>query len=234
MARRRKNADATAKILLLILAIPVLPVVALGYGVWLAYRYVRNKKVAARQKASDQYLSDYELREKFGAEYDLHSALLAYTAPSPLFSGNDVVWIAPYVQLALEGGKAANQIARMLRAEGPPLSVDLKKSFGYRANFRIGERFFNILSSEGKSDPVYASEHILNWCMNNHFNFIQRKIIEYRKRPARFSAIDDGNTCDQAVQLHGHIFEHSELPNLPLPNCDAEQCRCHIRLHYGD
>lgn len=234
MAKRYKNADATAKILGLIILIPILPVAALGYGVWLVYRYFKKKKSAAHQKTAEPYLTEYDLRKKFGAEYDRHAALLAYIAASPLFSGNDVAWIAPYVEQAdiFDGRRSGNEVARMIRFEGTPLPASLKKECGYRANFRIGERFFNILSEAGKANPVYASEHIVNWSLNDKFNHVQRKVIEHRKRPARFSAIDDGDTCDHGVRLHGQIFEHNDLPDLPLPGCDAEQCRCHLQIHF--
>ena len=234
MARRTKNVDTTAKVFGLILAIPVLPIVALGYGVWFVYRYFRNKKLSAGHKSGEPYLTEYDLRKKFGSEYDRHAALLAYTATSPLFSGDDVAWIAPYIELAdiFDGRKSADEVARMIRFEGTPLPTHLKKTCGYRANFRIGERFFNILSEAGKANPVYASEHIVNWSMNDKFNQVQRKVIEHRKRPARFSAIDDGDTCDHGVRLHGQIFEHSDLPDLPLPGCNADRCRCHLQTHF--
>ncbi len=39
--------------------------------------------------------------------------------------------------------------------------------------------------------------------------------------------------CDAAKQLDGRRFIGSEAPAFPLPDCDAEQCKCRYEFH-GD
>ena len=45
------------------------------------------------------------------------------------------------------------------------------------------------------------------------------------------SAGNDGRTCKAALELDGKRFRKDEVPELPLPECDAEYCRCLFLYH---
>lgn len=40
-----------------------------------------------------------------------------------------------------------------------------------------------------------------------------------------------GNACRAARELAGHRFLSSEAPRLPLPKCDASECKCRFAHH---
>jgi len=42
-----------------------------------------------------------------------------------------------------------------------------------------------------------------------------------------------GNACDAAKKMTGRRFLSNAAPRLPLPECDALECRCQF-VHHGD
>lgn len=45
------------------------------------------------------------------------------------------------------------------------------------------------------------------------------------------TAPNDGRTCKATRELEGKRFQFNEVPDLPLPNCDADNCRCVFLYH---
>jgi hypothetical protein len=43
----------------------------------------------------------------------------------------------------------------------------------------------------------------------------------------------DNNACDAAKQMEGRRFLSSAAPQLPLPECNGLECRCHF-VHHKD
>lgn len=62
-----------------------------------------------------------------------------------------------------------------------------------------------------------------------------RKSIE-RKEDTTYHAVSikfDKNACQAAKDLEGRRFLSNAAPRLPLPDCNALECRCHF-LHHKD
>lgn len=57
-----------------------------------------------------------------------------------------------------------------------------------------------------------------------------------RKEETAYHAVSirfSENACDAAREMSGRRFLSSAAPRLPLPNCDAAECRCRF-VHHDD
>lgn len=60
--------------------------------------------------------------------------------------------------------------------------------------------------------------------------------VERHKQDSAYHAVSirfSSNACHAARELEGRRFLSSAAPRLPLPDCDALECKCRF-MHHGD
>jgi hypothetical protein len=135
-----------------------------------------------------------------------------------LFHASASVWICPLI--------AGDADEMTIRTSGLELTKDKKKELGVSTRARFGARYIESLSSEGlKVAQAAASLYML---AIRHSISSRQQIASFRKlgcRKVEIVASQDERTCKAAFVAAGRKIPIDEA-QLPLPNCDAEYCRC--------
>jgi len=150
---------------------------------------------------------------------------------SGLFKADASNWISEIVLSNIDKGSKVVSLA--IRKHGEPLSADEKRQHGIRANAIVSKQYFLSLTDEGKKDLIKAAfivvQRILHkWSIRRQEASVLKYSIEME---IEFICAKDDRTCKAALELDGKRFPQGEAPDLPLPDCDAEYCRCLFLYH---
>lgn len=141
------------------------------------------------------------------------------------FEKSAAEWLADAIRDGEADGLGYDQIARNIRSRGAPLSADEKRALGMRANAKVGSGFVEALTAKGREAPMDAPFLLVQYVMH------QESLKRHRESgegdfQMELVAVKDDRTCDAARKRDGEIFNVDDVPELPLPDCDAEYCRC--------
>jgi hypothetical protein len=136
-------------------------------------------------------------------------------------------WIAPVVEQGEREGLGYDAIARMVRSTGDQITADKKRTLGLRANAKVGQRYIDALSPRGKERPMDAAFLVVQRAMHqlalgNPSDLFESSVVD----EVEISFAEDDRTCGAVKKLDGQKFRKDAVPQLPLPDCDAEYCRC--------
>lgn len=159
---------------------------------------------------------------------------------SGLFKQDSFDWI---LEIILNNREASyGSIDRKIRTSGELLSgVEIEK-LGLRANSKVSSKYYHSLSDKGKEDILGSAFVVTQRILHAESIFSQHEQI-CRSVPNAQDIYeaevvlsndgdDEGNdACNAALSLQGMRFRFNEVPELPLPSCDAEYCRCMLRYH---
>lgn len=115
--------------------------------------------------------------------------------------------------------------------DGKLLSLDQKKELGLNSRKKYGENYIKILTQKGFSDN--ASVDFFANSYYQTFGIASRKFeIEKIKKSGitkcRISSCNDMRDCEAIKKYGNKVFDVNHVPELPLPECTAEYCRCMI------
>lgn len=159
---------------------------------------------------------------------------------SDLFKQDSFDWI---LNIILSNKEASyGSIDRKIRTTGELLSVEGLEKLGLRANAKVSRRYYDALSDKGKGDIVGSAFLVTQRILHAESIFSQHEQIRtsvphaealYEAEVMIPNDGDDegGHACNAARALQGKRFSFSEVPDLPLPQCDSDQCRCMFRYH---
>jgi hypothetical protein len=159
---------------------------------------------------------------------------------SGLFTQDSFDWI---VDVILRNKDASyGSIDRKIRTSGELLSGDELIKLGLRANAKVSNNYYHSLTDKGKVDILGSAFLVAQRILHAESLFSRHEQISRSVSNAddRYEAEvmiphdgdDEGNTaCNAALDLQGKRFQFSEVPDLPLPECDSVYCRCMVRYH---
>jgi len=159
---------------------------------------------------------------------------------SGLFKKDSFDWI---LEIILNNKNASyGSIDRKIRTSGELLSGDEMEKLGLRANSKVSSKDYHALSDNGKKDILGSAFLVTQRILHAESIFYQHEQINKSVSNAQDvyeaevmlsnDGDDEGNdACNAALELQGKRFRFSEVPELPLPNCDAGYCRCMLRYH---
>lgn len=136
-------------------------------------------------------------------------------------------WMSKTMAPMLDTGLEA--VARAIRNTGDPLSKEEKKELGLRANVKVGHTYLAALTARGREEAYNAAFLVAQRALHSHS--IDGIISDARAasdiiRGLEVVAAHDDRNCSTIKAYDGKVFALDELPILPLPECDAEYCRC--------
>lgn len=143
-----------------------------------------------------------------------------------LIKADAAAWILPIVEQGERDGLGYDAIARQIRAHGVPLTHEIKRALGMRANAKLGDAYIAALTTEGKTRIMDAAFLVIQRVM--HQTNVENALEDAREFGGLLELISpaDERTCAAALRLDGHVFAPDKAPELPLPDCDADYCRC--------
>jgi len=114
---------------------------------------------------------------------------------------------------------------------GKPLELDEKKRLGINGRMKYGRDYIETLTEKGLEND--ASVRFFKASYNQASGIVARqyKIAEYKRAgvgPVRISPSHDQRDCRAIAKYPGKALPIDEIPALPLPECNAEYCRCWI------
>jgi hypothetical protein len=108
------------------------------------------------------------------------------------------------------------------------LSLEEKKALGLNSRQKFSREFIDALSEKGMSHP--DPKDILKVIYLKHFHSIHRKyeLLRMKRIGIKTVKIEDcGDERDcKAIKRLKKVWPIDEVPELPLPGCTAEYCRC--------
>ena len=159
---------------------------------------------------------------------------------SGLFKQDSFDWI---LEIILNNRDASyGSIDRKIRTSGELLSGEEVERLGLRANSKVSRKYYHSLSDHGKEDILGAAFLVTQRILHAERIFYQHEQIRksvsnaqdvYEAEVVLSNDGDDegSDACTAALSLQGKRFRFNEVPELPLPNCDADYCRCMLRYH---
>jgi len=153
---------------------------------------------------------------------------------SGLFRAEASKWISEIIVSNLDKGSKAIDLA--IRTDGEPLSLEGKRQHGIRGNAKVSKPYLLSLTAEGKKDPNRAAITVVRRILHKRNLQNQKEDILKTEKLGiemeyEFTCARDDRTCKAALALGGNRFAKDEAPDLPLPDCDAEYCRCLFLYH---
>jgi hypothetical protein len=157
---------------------------------------------------------------------------------SGLFKQDSFDWI---LAIILNNKEASyGSIERKIRTTGELLSGEELEKLGLRPNTKVSKKYYHALSDKGKNDILGSAFQVAQRVLHADSLFYQHEQIRASSSNAneRYEAElvipndgDDegGQACNTARSLQGKRFPFNEVPDLPLPRCDADNCRCMFR-----
>jgi hypothetical protein len=196
----------------------------------------KKKNSRLRKNARLKLLkSNVELEQKRIDSQRLNSEIEKVIIASGLFKKNSLKWLPEIIMSNFDEGSKV--IDLIIRKTGDPLSHEEKRKYGIRTNAKVSKQYFESLTIKGKKDPVRSAFTVVRRIHHKQaIKYQNENILKTTKRGFEvqyefISGGDDGRTCQAALELEGKRFEKGEVPDLPLPNCDAEYCRCLFLYH---
>jgi hypothetical protein len=153
---------------------------------------------------------------------------------SGLFKAEASKWILEIILSNLDKGSKVIDLA--VRTDGELLSLEEKRQHGIRANAKVSNQYLLSLTAEGKKDPIRAAITVVRRILHKRSLQKQKEDILRTEKlgtemESEFMCARDDRTCKSALALDGKRFAKDEAPDLPLPDCDAEYCRCLFLYH---
>jgi len=153
---------------------------------------------------------------------------------SGLFKAEASKWISEIIVSNLDKGSKAIDLA--IRTDGELLSLEEKRQHGIRANAKVSKQYLLSLTAEGEKDPIKAAITVVRKILHKRNLQNQKEDILKKEKLGiemeyEFICARDDRTCKAALALDGKRFPKDEAPDIPLPECDAEYCRC-LFLHH--
>jgi hypothetical protein len=122
------------------------------------------------------------------------------------------------------------------------MSGDEILKLGLRANSKVSNKYYHSLSDKGKEDILGSAFLVTQRILHAESIFYQHEQISKSVSNAKDlyeaevmipnDGDDEGNNaCNAALDIQGKRFQFSEVPDLPLPKCDSDYCRCMFRYH---
>ena len=153
---------------------------------------------------------------------------------SGLFKAEASKWISEIIVSNLDKGSKAIDLA--IRTDGEPLSLEEKRQHEIRANAKVSKQYLLSLTAEGKKEPIRAAITVVSRILHKRNLQNQKEDILKTEKlgiemEAEFICARDDRTCKAALALDGKRFAKDEAPDLPLPDCDADYCRCLFLYH---
>lgn len=134
-------------------------------------------------------------------------------------------------------GQHPQQIARRFRQTGNPLSREVKKSLGIRANADMTADAVAALTEKGLTSPIKGIEATLLDASFAYFRHrsLQSFIGTELDGEATFHIRRAWTDCPGCQRLHDQEILPDQLDTLPPPDCANEACALGIRPHvdYG-
>ena len=87
-------------------------------------------------------------------------------------------------------------------------------------------RLPDVLTETGMTNPGEAVAAIIRCAPFARNHTRDREAGAKTGHPQRFTPVKDKRTCQAAIARHGEVFPQGSEPMLPLPECDAWNCRC--------
>jgi hypothetical protein len=87
-------------------------------------------------------------------------------------------------------------------------------------------RLPETLTETGMTNPGEAVAAIIRCAPFARNHARDRETGAKTGNPQRFTPVKDKRTCQAAIARHGQVFPQGSEPMLPLPECDAWNCRC--------
>jgi hypothetical protein len=136
-------------------------------------------------------------------------------------------WIA---EVLLAEAKAETQSLAMLRAavrqHGRLITQAEKESRSIKGRLRFGTTFLDALTERGRSDPAYAVTVLIAEYSTMLSRELQRQLIMDSGMDARLMIRGGEKDCAAAARYARLTVAPAQLPRFPLPECDADHCRC--------
>ena len=111
-------------------------------------------------------------------------------------------------------------------SDEPCINIETKKSYGINTRLKISQKYFNLLTDEGKhlEDPkeMFNNIYYKYW----HIAYREKDIKNIKEAGFNKVKISFVYECAHAKKLENKIFNINELPSLPFDDCDADFCRC--------
>ncbi len=176
--------------------------ILLGAGVLVVLLLAAARPATKKSTETDETTDNAELPS-------LHDLVAEACGKTGYLDPAAAAWIAPIIDANQNLG--IDEIARRVRG----------KATG------TGDLYLQALTERGCDDEVKAAQIVVHMALMTLGR--AEKMAQYRKNPRwplRFSAIEDDHTCARAKAMNDRIFSQADAPALPLPNCNAEVCRC--------
>lgn len=146
-----------------------------------------------------------------------------------LMKAEAAAWVAPILLRGVNKPETTTVMARQVIAMGEPISKERKKELGMGRRPVVGHLYVEALTKAGLAKATKVAELICGHALGLYYQEARRlrALRRQESRPyCQLLTIDDGRTCTFATGLSGTIFLTGNEPHLPLPECDAERCRC--------
>lgn len=113
--------------------------------------------------------------------------------------------------------------------EEPCLSLDEKKLYGINTRQKINKTYFNLLSEQGKHQEyiLIDLENIIlssEQKIHNKYQLLEYKSLRINK--VQISCCNDDRDCPAVKKYCNKVYSINNVPELPLPECNADVCRC--------
>ena len=123
---------------------------------------------------------------------------------------------------------SAQIILKQFREE-PCIGLEEKKQYKINTRQKVNKDFFNLLTDKGKHQEYILLE-LENIILSSKFKINNiYELREYKKLGIKYVKIEccnDDRDCPAVKKYCNKEFELSQVPELPLPECTADLCRC--------
>lgn len=144
-----------------------------------------------------------------------------------LLSPEAAEWMLPLVKDHLS--ESYEVAARAVRHFGDPVDFATKKSLGVRRNAKLGTTYLSALTDAGRKRALDAAFLVVQRAMQDRS--LRHQLASLRDVRSgidgvRILSVEDDQTCAAAKAQEGALYSLDDVPLLPLPQCDADYCRC--------
>lgn len=119
-------------------------------------------------------------------------------------------------------------ILKQFRKE-PCLELEEKKKYKINTRQKVNKVFFNLLTEKGKHQEYILLE-LENIILSSEFKinniYELRECKELGIKYVKIEGCNDDRDCPVVKKYCNKKFELSQVPELPLPECTADLCRC--------
>ncbi len=127
-----------------------------------------------------------------------------------------------FVETSIQG------ILKQFREE-PCLELEEKKRYGINTRQKINKNYFNLLSECGKHQEyvLIDLENIILSSQNKIYNKYQ--LLEFKSlgiKNIQIACCNDDRDCPAVKKYCDKSYPINKVPELPLPECNADVCRC--------